>query len=41
VGKFKFPIVNQNSTFDTSKGAEDIQFNSFKMEFILQKFLVH
>jgi len=40
VGKFKSPIINHNSALNTSKGASDIQFSSFNMEFILQKFLL-
>ena len=37
LGKFKSHITNQNSNFDTPKGASKIQNNSFNMEVILQK----
>jgi len=37
MGKFKSPIINHNSTFNTSKGASETQYRSFNMEFILQK----
>ena len=36
LGKYKSPITNYNSTLNRSKGASDIQYSSFNMEFILQ-----
>jgi hypothetical protein len=37
-GKFESPIINHNSNFITSKGASQIQWSSFHMESILQKY---
>ena len=37
MGKFKSPIINNNSNFNTSKGASVIQYNSFNMQLIHQK----
>jgi len=37
MGKFKSPIINHNTNFNTSKGASEIQNNSFNKEFIFEK----
>ena len=37
MGEFKSPITNQNSVFNTCKGASVIQYNSFNMQLIHQK----
>jgi hypothetical protein len=39
LGKYKPPIIKHNLNFNISKGASDIQYDSYNMEFILQNLL--